>query len=112
METYAKLNKAKISARKARLTMKLIALKDVKEALAILKNLNTKASVIIEKVLQSAIANAENNLNLNPDNLFVSECFVNEGSTLKRMRAGAKGMSKRILKRSSHITVKVKEKEA
>jgi len=111
-EAYAIHNKAKISARKARLTMELVAGKGVSEALGILKNLNTKASRLIEKVVNSAVANAVNNLGLNSDKLYISEGFVNEGPTMKRMRAGAQGQGKRILKRSSHITIKVKEKKA
>ena len=109
MEAKAIAKMVRIAPRKARLVADLIRGKKVGEAYAILKNTDKKASEIIEKVLMSAIANAEHNLNLDRDELFVKEAFVNEGTTLKRFRARAKGSASRINKRTSHITVVVAE---
>ncbi len=83
---------------------------DVKEAIAILKFTPNKAAGIIEKVLMSAVANAENNFDLDVENLVVSEAFVNEGPTMKRFRPRAKGSASPINKRTSHVTVVVSEK--
>ena len=98
------------SPRKARLVIDLIRGKSVAEAIAILKFTPNKAAGIIEKVLMSAIANAENNFDLDVENLVVSEAFVNEGPTMKRFRPRAKGSASPINKRTSHITVVVSEK--
>lgn len=98
------------SPRKARLVIDLIRGKSVAEAIAILKFTPNKAALIIEKVLMSAIANAENNFDLDVENLYVSEAFVNEGPTMKRFRPRAKGSASPINKRTSHITVVVSEK--
>jgi len=89
----------------------LVRGKDLNEALAILKFQPGKASELIEKVVQSAAANAENNHEMNPDNLYVSEIIINQGPTMKRWRAGAQGRAGMILKRSSHISVVLSEKE-
>ena len=110
MEARAIAKGVRIAPRKARLTIDLIRGKDVVEADIILANLNTKASRLIRKVLVSATANAENNLELNKENLYVSEAYINEGRTMKRGRAGAKGRPDPIMKRTSHITVVVSEK--
>jgi large subunit ribosomal protein L22 len=110
MEAKAILRKSKIAPRKARLTIDLIRGKSALEALSILKNTNTKASELIEKVLLSAIANAENNLELNKEKLFVKEAFVDEGPRLKRVNPRSKGRADRIIKRTSHITIKVAER--
>ena len=110
MEARAIAKGVRIAPRKARLTIDLIRGKDVAQADIILANLNTKASRLIRKVLVSATANAENNLELNKENLYVSEAYINEGKTMKRGRAGAKGRPDPILKRTSHITVVVSEK--
>ena len=109
MEAKAIAKTVRIAPRKARLVADLIRGKKVGEAYAILKNTDKKASEIIEKVLMSAVANAEHNLNLDVNTLFVKEAFVNEGTTLKRFRARAKGSASRINKRTSHITVVVAE---
>lgn len=101
---------ARIAPRKARLVIDLIRGKSAAEALAILKFTPRAASPIIEKVLQSAIANAEHNYNLNPDDLVVSKAVVDEGPTMKRFRPRAMGRASRINKRTSHITVVVSEK--
>ena len=109
MEAKAIAKVVRITPRKARLVVDLIRGKKVGEAYAILKNTDKKASEIIEKVLMSAVANADHNLNLDVDTLIVKEAFVNEGTTLKRFRARAKGSASRINKRTSHITVVVAE---
>ena len=101
----------RIAPRKARLVMDLIRGKQVGEALAILKFTPKAGSPIIEKVLKSAIANAEHNFDLDLESLYVSEAYVNEGPTIKRFRPLAKGSASPINKRTSHITVVVSEKE-
>ena len=111
METAAKLRGAQISAQKARLVADQVRGKDVGKALSLLEYSNKKAAQIIKKVLDSAIANAENNENADVDELKVSGIFVNEGMTLKRLRPRAKGRADRILKRTCHITVKVADAE-
>ena len=110
MEAKAIAKGVRIAPRKARLVIDLVRGKDVAEADAILANLNKEASRVIRKVLLSAVANAENNLELDKENLYVKEAYINEGITLKRGRAGAKGRPDPILKRSSHITIVVSEK--
>ncbi|GAA0470174.1 50S ribosomal protein L22 [Alkalibacillus silvisoli] len=101
----------RIAPRKARLVIDLIRGKDVGEALALLKHTNRAASPHIEKVLNSAVANAEHNYELDIDNLVVTEAYVNEGVTLKRFRPRAQGRASAINKRTSHITVVVSEKK-
>ncbi len=100
----------RISPRKARLVIDLIRGKSVDEALAILKFTPRAASPIIEKVLLSAIANAEHNKNLDRSNFLVTKAFVDEGPTMKRYMPRAMGRASRINKRTSHITVVVGEK--
>jgi large subunit ribosomal protein L22 len=93
--------------------MDLIRGKKVAEAVAILKNTNTKSSKLIEKVLNSAVANATNNFNANIEDLVISECFVNPGVVLKRVKPASRSRIDRRDKRTSHITVKVSDgKEA
>lgn len=99
----------RIPARKAREIADLIRNRSVAEALGILQNTPRKAAPIFEGVLNSAVANAEHNFGLDAANLYISEAYVNEGPTLKRFRARAKGSASPILKRTSHITVVVKE---
>jgi large subunit ribosomal protein L22 len=111
MEVSAKLSNAPLSAQKARLVGDQIRGLPVEKALNTLKFSTKKAAEIIVKVLESAIANAEHNESADVDELFVSTVFVNEGSTLKRVRARAKGRANHILKRTCHITVKVSEYE-
>ena len=108
-QTAAKLKGARISAQKARLVVDQIRGKQVEEALNILAFSNQKAAAIVKKVLDSAIANAEHNEGADIDELRVSTVFVDEGTTLKRIKPRAKGRADRILKRSCHITVKVAE---
>lgn len=100
----------RVSPRKSRLILDNIRGKNVADAIAILKFTPNKAAGIIEKVLNSAIANAENNFGLGKANLVVSEAFANEGPTMKRFRPRAKGSASPINKRTSHITVVVAEK--
>ena len=107
MSVRAKLSYAKMSAQKARLVMDQIRGIPVERALSTLAFSNKKAAVVIKKVLNSAIANAENNEGADIDDLFVSCAFVDEGPSLKRFRARAKGRGTRILKRTCHITVEV-----
>lgn len=108
-EAVAKLKQIRISPRKVKIVLDLIRGKTIKQALAVLKYVPKAACSILEKLLNSAISNAVNNLNMNREALYVSECFVTPGSMLKRIRAASKGRSCRILKRMSHITIKVKE---
>ena len=113
MEAYAMHKMAIVAPRKARMTLDLIRGKSVTDARAILKNTNTKSSRLIIKVLNSAVANATNNLNLKEEELFVSECFINPGPVLKRVKFGSRTKLDRRDKRTSHITVKVSDgKEA
>jgi ribosomal protein L22 len=86
--------------------------KRVNEALAILRFLPHKATLPVEKAVRSATANAENNFNLDVDELIVAQCYADEGRTLKRYRPRARGRANQILKRSSHVTVVVSEREA
>ncbi|EMR06319.1 MULTISPECIES: 50S ribosomal protein L22 [Bhargavaea] len=101
----------RIAPRKVRLVVDLIRGKQVGEAVAILRLTPKAASPVVEKVLKSAIANAEHNYDLDVNNLVVSEVFVDEGPTLKRFRPRAQGRATAINKRTSHITVVVSEKK-
>jgi len=107
MEVAAKLSGARLSAQKARLVADQIRGKHIEEALDLLTFSKKKGAEIIKKVLESAIANAEQNEGADVDELRVSTIFVDEGMTMKRIRPRAKGRADRILKRSCHITVKV-----
>ena len=110
MEVAAKYKGARLSAQKARLVADQVRGKPVEDALNILTFSPKKASVIIKKALESAIANAGNNEGLDVDELRVSTVMVDEGPTLKRIKARAKGRADRILKRTCNITVKVADK--
>ena len=107
----ATLKYARISSRKVKIVADLIRGKDVSEALAIVKFTPKAASEIIEKLLKSAIANAENNHNMKSNNLYVDQIYANQGPTLKRIRPAAKGSAVRIRKRTSHITIVLKERQ-
>ena len=111
MEARAQLNYARISPRKVKIVCDLIRGKDTKTAQAILMQTPKAASELMLKLLKSAVSNAENNHNMDPDNLYVSETFANPGPILKRIQPRAQGRAYRINKRTSHITVVVKEKE-
>jgi large subunit ribosomal protein L22 len=108
-EVAAILRGAQLSAQKARLVADQIRGKNVSEALTILEFSPKKGADLMKKVLESAIANAEHNEGADVDELNVSTVFVDEGTTMKRIRPRAKGRADRILKRSCHITVKVSE---
>lgn len=95
----------RISSRKVKVVIDLIRGKSVAEAKAILMYTPKAASAVVEKLLDSAVANAENNLELSRDNLYVAEVFANQGPTLKRFRPRAQGRATRIRKRTSHITI-------
>ena len=110
-EAIATLKNARISARKVKIVADLIRGKDAKEALAIVKFTPKASSEVIEKLLKSAIANAENNHEMKHESLYVAEIYANQGPTLKRIRPAAKGSAVRIRKRTSHITIVLKEKE-
>ncbi|MTT32763.1 50S ribosomal protein L22 [Terrilactibacillus sp. BCM23-1] len=111
MQAKAVAKQVRIAPRKARLVMDLIRGKQVGEAIAILRNTPKAASPIIEKVLNSAIANAEHNYDLEANDLVVTKAFVDEGATLKRFRPRAMGRASKINKRTSHITVIVSEQK-
>ena len=111
MEARATAKTVRITPRKARLVIDLIRGRDIKEAQAVLMFTPRGASPIILKVLNNAIANAENNYSLDVDKLYVKECYVNEGVRLKRILPRAKGQGDIIQKRTSHITVVVAERE-
>ena len=111
MEARAKLQNARISPRKVQIVLDLIRNKPVDVALATLELTPKAASPILKKLLNSAIANAENNHSMNPELLYVAECFVTPGPTMKRIMPRAQGRAYRILKRTSHITIVLKEEE-
>lgn len=111
MQAKAVAKSVRIAPRKVRLVVDLIRGKSAGEAIAILRHTQRGASPVVEKVLHSAIANAEHNYEMDTDNLIVSEAFVNEGATLKRFRPRAQGSASRINKRTSHVTVVVTEKK-
>ena len=111
MEARAYLRNARIAPRKGQIVLDLIRNKPVDIALATLELTPKAASPMVAKLLKSAMANAENNHNMNKDDLYVSECFVCPGPIMKRVMPRAQGRAFRILKRTSHITLVVKEKE-
>ena len=111
MEAKAVLKYTRISPRKVEIVLDLIRNKPVDLAMAILKHTPKAACEDLEKLLKSAIANAENNFNMDRNNLYVAECYVCPGPMLKRIRPRAQGRAYRILKRTSHVTLVVKEKE-
>ncbi len=111
MEAKAQSKMVRISSRKVKLVIDLIRGKALGEAIAILKLTPKAASPVVEKLLMSAVANAEHNYNMDVESLFVKEIYVGEGPTLKRFRPRAQGRATQILKRTSHITVVVAEKE-
>jgi large subunit ribosomal protein L22 len=111
MEARAYLKYARISPRKVSIVLDLIRNKPANLAMAIIKNTPKAACEPLEKLLKSAIANAENNFNMDKNNLYVAECFVTAGPTLKRIRPRAQGRAFHIMKRTSHITLVLKEKE-
>ena len=111
MEARAYLRNARIAPRKVQIVLDLIRNKPAKQALAILKYTPKAACEPVEKLLKSAIANAENNHNMDANSLYVAERFVGQGPTMKRVRPRAQGRAYRVLKRTSNITIVVKEQE-
>jgi len=110
-EARAVAKYVRISPIKLKPVVDLVRGKDLTEALTILKFTPGRAAEYIEKVVQSASANAENNLNINPEDLYVADIYANQGPTMKRWRAADRGRAAMILKRSSHIGVTLREKE-
>lgn len=111
MEARATLKYARISPRKVKIVLDLIRNQDADKAMAILKFTPKSACEYLEKLLASAMANAENNHNMDVSRLYVAECFVCPGPTLKRIRPKDHGRAHRILKRKSHVTIVLKERE-
>ena len=112
MEAKAIANTVRIAPRKARLVVDLIRNKDVAEAKAILKLTNKQACEVVLKVLNSAVANAEHNYNMDVNNLYIQTAYVTDGIRMKRMLPRAKGRGDVIQKRTCNITVIVAEKES
>ena len=110
MEAKALARHIRIAPRKVRIVMDLIRGKNVGEAFAILKHVPKVGSEVLEKVLKSAVANAEHNYDMNSDNLYISEAYVDPGPTLKRIHPRSRGQAFKILKRTSHISIIVKER--
>ena len=111
MEAKAIAKYVRMYPSKLKTVADLVRGKDLGEALNILKFTPGKGSEILEKVVESAAANAENNFDMSRDNLYVAEVYANQGPTMKRWRAGAQGRASMILKRSSHVGVTLKERE-
>lgn len=111
MEARAAARHLRVSPRKARAVVDLIRGKTYPEALTVLSLTPLRACGDVEKVVRSAGANAMNNYSLNPQEMFIAEAYVDEGATMKRIRPRARGMANRIRKRTSHITVVLREKE-
>ena len=112
MEAKAIAKYVRMSPSKLKPVTDLVRGKDLNEALTILKFTPGRGAELVEKVVQSAAANAENNFDMNPDELYVAEVYANQGPTMKRFRAGAQGRASMILKRTSPIGVTLKEKAA
>lgn len=110
-QAQATLKYARISSRKVKIVADLIKGKNADEAMAILKYTPKASSEILEKLLKSAMANAENNHNMAHEKLYVADIFANQGPTLKRIRPAAKGSAVRIRKRTSHVTIVLKERD-
>ena len=110
MEAKATARTVLVVPRKARLVINLVRGKNIDEANAILTGLNKKSARLIKKVLNSAIANAENNFKLDRNNLYVKEAYINDGPILKRRRIGSRSHIDRHDKKTSHITIVVAEK--
>lgn len=111
MEAKAVAKTIRIAPRKVRLVLDLIRGKEVGEAISILKHTNKRSSPIVEKLIKSAVANAEHNYDMDIENLIIDQAFADEGPTLKRFRPRAQGRATRIDKRTSHITIVVAEFE-
>jgi large subunit ribosomal protein L22 len=110
VEAKAHLKFIRIAPRKARLVADLIRGKNIGEAISILRHTPRAASPILEKLLKSAVANAEHNYSMDPNKLVITQLYVNEGPTMKRFQPHAQGRAFSIFKRTSHITLAVAEK--
>ena len=110
METRAFAKYIRITPRKVRIVLDLIRGKNVAEAFAILKFTPKAGADVVEKVLRSAVANAENNFDMDADKLFVKTAYADQGPTLKRIHPRSRGQAFKILKRTSHVTIVVDEK--
>ncbi|MBQ4422394.1 MAG: 50S ribosomal protein L22 [Schwartzia sp.] len=110
MEAKAVAKYVRIAPRKVRVVMNLIRGKNVADAFAILKFTPKVGADVIEKVLKSAVANAENNFDMNVDKLYISSAYVDQGPTLKRIHPRSRGQAFSIFKRTSHVTVVVAER--
>lgn len=110
MQATAHVNHIRIAPRKVRLVVDLIRGKQVGEAISILRHTPRSASPVLEKLLNSAIANAEHNHSLDPNKLVITQAYVNEGPTMKRFQPHSQGRAFSIFKRTSHITLTVAEK--
>ena len=111
MEAKAKVTYVRMTPRKVKVVCDVIRGKDVNTAAAILENLPKAAAEPVAKLLKSAVANAENNLEMNSDNLYISEIHADPGTTLKRYRPRAHGRGASVLKRTTHISIVVKDKD-
>ena len=107
----AKISYARIPVQKACFVLDAIRGKDVETAIGILAYNPRYASIVIKKLLESAIANAENNNHMSADKLYIAECYANQGPTMKRVQLRAQGRAYRILKRTSHITIVLDERQ-
>lgn len=110
MEVKASLNNARVSPQKARLVVDLVRGQDVSEALKVLTFLNKKTAVLVKKLVESAVANADYKKTIDLDKLFVKTIWVDEGSVLKRFRPRAQGRATGVRKRMSHINVVLDER--
>ena len=111
MEAKAYLRNVRIAPREVQIVLDLIRGKDTDTAMAILRHTPKAACEHLEKLLKSAIANADHNFNMDVNNLYVAECFVCPGPIMKRIRPRAQGRAFRVFKRTSHVTLVLKEKE-
>ena len=112
MEAKASLRHARISPRKVQIVLDLIRNKPADQAMAILRHTPKAACEPLSKLLKSAMANAENNFNMDRDSLYVSECYVTPGPTMKRIRPRAQGRAFRVLTRTPPVFIPVKERES
>jgi len=112
MEVRAHLGRVRVSPRKARLVVNVVRGRKVTEAQAMLRFLPNKTAFELEKLMKSLVANAENNYDLDPDDLWIKEIYADEGPTMRRFRAKARGRVGRINKRSCSITVIAEERTA
>ena len=111
-DIHAKINNLSLSAQKVRLVIDMVRGKSANEALEILRFVNKRASLPVQKLLASAVANAEENFGVSRDDLFVAKITADEAPTRKWRRFGARGRFKPILRRSSHVTVVLRERGA